>query len=84
MLVPGLGRNLLSSFVALENRIETIISAFPALSAKGKHFPSRADHNLYFQDAILPELPSEYAKVGENVQRNVVASSLRPYQRSKC
>ena len=31
MLVPGLGRSLLSSSAALENRVETIISAFPAL-----------------------------------------------------
>ena len=84
MLVPGFGPNLLSSSAALANRVETIISAFPALRAKGEHFPLRADHNPYFLDAILPELPSEYANVGENVQRNVVASSPRPYQRSKC
>ena len=32
---------------------------------QGEHFPLRADHNLYFLDAILPELPSEYANVGE-------------------
>ena len=37
----------------------------PALRAKGEHFPLRADHNLYFLDAILPELPREYANVGE-------------------
>ena len=54
-------QNLLSSSAA----IATIISAFPALRAKGEHFPLRADHNLYFLDAILPELPSEYANVGE-------------------
>ena len=65
LLVPGLGRNLLSSSDALANRVETIISAFPALRSKGEQFPLRADHNLYFLDAILPELPSEYANVGE-------------------
>ena len=64
MLVPGLGRNL-SSSAALENRVEMIIFSFPALRAKGEHFPLRADHNLYFMDAILPELPSEYTNVGE-------------------
>ena len=52
MLVPGLGRNLLPSSAALANGVETIISAFPALRAKGEHFLSRADHNLYFLDAI--------------------------------
>ena len=35
MLVPGLGRHLLSSSAALANGVETIISAFPALRAKG-------------------------------------------------
>ena len=65
MLVPGLGRNLLSSPAALANKVETMISAFPALRTKGEHFPLRADHNMYFRDAILPELPSEYANVGE-------------------
>ena len=65
MLVPGLGRNLLSSSTALANRVETIMSAFPAPRAKGEHFPLRADHNLYFLDEILAELPSEYAIVGE-------------------
>ena len=75
MLVPGLGRNLLSSSAGLANRVETIISAFPALRAKGEHFPLRADHNLYFLDAILPELASEYANVGET-------SSLMLWHRS--
>ena len=84
MLVPGLGRNLLSSSAALANGVETTTVAFPALKAKRQNFPLRADHKLYFLDAIVPELPSEYANVGENVQRNVVASSPRPYQRSKC
>ena len=65
MLVPGLGRNLLSSSATQANRVETIISALPALIAKGEHFPLRPNHNLYFLDAILPELPSEYANVGE-------------------
>ena len=45
----------------LVNRVETIISAFSALRAKGQHVPLRADHSLYFLDAILPELPSKYA-----------------------
>ena len=36
MLVPGLGRNLLSSSAALGNRVETIISAFPELKAEGE------------------------------------------------
>ena len=65
MLVPGLGRNLLSSSAALANRVETIIAAFPALRAKGENFRLRADHNMYFLDATLPELPSEYANVGK-------------------
>ena len=65
MLVPGVGRNLLSSSAALSNGVETIISAFPALRARGENFPLRADHSLYFLDALLPELPSEYANVGE-------------------
>ena len=64
MLVPCLGRNLLSSSAALANGVE-IISAFLALRAKGEHVPLRADHTLYFLDAILPELLSEYANVGE-------------------
>ena len=65
MLVPGLGRNLMSWSAALANGVETIISAFPTLRAKGEHFPLRADHYLYFLDAILPEVPIEYANVGE-------------------
>ena len=65
VLVPGLGRNLLSSSAALANRVKKIISAFSALRAKGENFPLRADDNMYFQDAILPEPPSEYANVGE-------------------
>ena len=65
MLVLGLGRNLLSASAALANGVETTISAFPQLRAKGEHFPLRADHSMYFLDAILPELPSEYANVGE-------------------
>ena len=65
ILVPGLGRSLLSLSAALANRVETTISAFPALRAKREHFPLRPNHNLYFLDAILPELPSEYANVGE-------------------
>ena len=65
LLVPGLGRNLQSPSATLANRVETIVSAFPALRAKGEHFLLRADHNLYFLDAILPELPNEYANVGE-------------------
>ena len=36
MLVPGLGRNLLSSSAALANRVKTITSAFPALRTKGE------------------------------------------------
>ena len=63
MLVPGLGRSLLSSSAALANRVKTIISAFPALRAKGEHLPSRADHDLYFLDAILPAIPSEHANL---------------------
>ena len=81
MLVPGLGRSLLSSSAALANRVKTIISAFPALRAKGEHFPLRADYNLYFLDAILPELPREYANVGETPS---VMLWNRRYQRSKC
>ena len=65
MLVPGLGRNLLPSSAALAKRVETIISASPALKAKGGHFPLRADYNLYFLNAILPEMTIEYANVGE-------------------
>ena len=63
ILVPGLGRNLLSSSAALANGVETTISAFPALRAKRENFSLRTDHNLYFLDAILSELPSEYANV---------------------
>ena len=37
MLVPGLGRNLLSSSAALANGVETIISPFPALRATGEN-----------------------------------------------
>ena len=72
MLVPGFGRNLLSSSAALANGVETTISAFPAPKAKGENFQLRSDHNLYFLDAIIPELPSEYVNVGEtsNESRN--------------
>ena len=48
MLVPGLGRNLLSSSAALANGVETTVSAFPALKAKGENFPLRPGHSLYF------------------------------------
>ena len=64
-LVPGLGRNLLSSSTAPANRVETIPSAFLALRGRGGNFPLRADDNLYFLDVFLLELPSEYAHVGE-------------------
>ena len=72
MLVPGFGRNLLSSSAALANGVETTISAFPAPKAKGENFQLRSDHNLYFLDAIIPELPSEYVNVEEtsNESRN--------------
>ena len=66
MLVPGLGRNLLSSSAGAANGVDDNICVSCADSkAKGEHFPSRAADNLYFLDAILPELPSEYANVGE-------------------
>ena len=65
ILVPGLRRNLLSSSAALANGVDTIISAVPAMRAKGENFPLRAEHYLYFLDAILPILPSEYANVGK-------------------
>ena len=65
MLVSGLGCNLLSSSAALANGVETTISAFPAPTAKGENFPSKADHDLFLLDAILPELPKEYVYVGE-------------------
>ena len=48
ILAPGLGRNLLSSSAALANGVETTVSAFPALKAKGENFPLRPDHSLYF------------------------------------
>ena len=35
LLVPGLGRNLLSSSAALANWVETITSSFPRLLQKG-------------------------------------------------
>ena len=38
---------------------------FPVLTTKGEIFPLRADHNLYFLDAVSPNLPSEYASVEE-------------------
>ena len=80
-LVPGLGRNLLSSSVALANGVETAISAFPALREKGDKFPLRADHNLYFMDN--PTGTAERIRqCWRNVQRNG-ASLLRPYRRSK-
>ena len=56
MLVPDLGRNLLSSSAALANGIQVTLSAFPALKAKGDNFPLRPDHSRYFLHAILPEL----------------------------
>ena len=65
MLVPGLSRNLLPSLVALPHGVETTISAIPALRAKGENFPLRANHDRYFLDTILPELPSEYVNVRE-------------------
>ena len=42
MLVPGLGRILLSSSAALANRVKTIISAFPALRAKERTLPVKS------------------------------------------
>ena len=75
MLVPGLGRSLLSSSATLANRVETKVSAIPALRAKGEHSPLTADHNLYFLDAIQTELPSEYANAGE--MSNVMLWHLR-------
>ena len=65
MLVHGLGRNMPSSLAALANGVETTISAFPAMRAKGGNVPLRADQNVYCLDAILLELPSEYVNVGE-------------------
>ena len=64
MLVPDLGRNLLSSSATLADGTETTTSAFPALIAK-REASLRCDHNHCFLDAILPELPSEYVTVGE-------------------
>ena len=48
VLVPGLSRNLFYSSATLANRVETTISAFPALIAKGETFPLRPDHNIVF------------------------------------
>ena len=38
---------------------------FPALKAKRENFPLRADHNLHYLDAIVPERLSEYVNVEE-------------------
>lgn len=38
LLVPGLGRNLLSSSAALANGVETTIYSFPRNLAKGEAF----------------------------------------------
>ena len=35
------------------------------VESKGRKLPLRADHNLYFLDALLPKLPIDYANVGE-------------------
>ena len=48
MLVPALGRNLLSSSAALAIGVDTTISAFPALKAKGETFPLRHNHIFTF------------------------------------
>lgn len=48
---------LLSSSAALANGVETIVSSFPLLLAKGEAFSSRADSNVYFLDAMLPNNP---------------------------
>ena len=45
--------------------VKTTISSFPALTAKRENFPLGVDHDLYFLDAGLPNLPSEHANVGE-------------------
>ena len=48
LLVPGLGRNLLSSSVALANAVETTTYSFPSHTAKGENFPLRDYHNFVF------------------------------------
>ena len=75
--------NLLSSSAALATGVKTTISAFPALKAKGENLPLRADHNLYFLDANHTGTAERIRQRWRNAQGNVVASSLRPYQRSK-
>ena len=60
-LLPGLGRNLLSSSAALANGDDNICVS----CAESKGGTRSVKSNLYFLDEILPELPSEYANVGE-------------------
>ena len=48
LLVPGLGRNLVSSSAAPANTVETIISSFRRLLAKGEAFTLRADSIFVF------------------------------------
>lgn len=65
LLVRGLYSNMLSSPAVLVNGVQTTIYSFLALTAKGETFQLRADQNLYLFYAILPNLPSERANVGE-------------------
>lgn len=63
LLVRSPGRNLVSSSLALASGLDTTISAFPLLIAKGENVPLRVDYVLYILDVILPELPREYVNV---------------------
>ena len=53
------------SSAAPASEVGTTISVFPALKAKRENFPLRADHNLHYLDAIVPERLSEYVNVEE-------------------
>ena len=84
MLVRGLGRILLSSSAAMANGVETIVSAVPALRAKGENVSFGAGNNLYSLDAIIPEPPGEYANVRETSSVMLWHRRLALYQRSTC
>ncbi|CAN0433428.1 unnamed protein product, partial [Discosporangium mesarthrocarpum] len=53
LIVPGLGRHLISSSAGRLKGVSTILSAFPRLVVSKTTIPIRAEFNLFFLDARL-------------------------------
>ena len=84
MLVPGLGRNLLSSSAAIANRGRDDNICVSCAESKGRILPVKSQPQPVFSGRNPTGTAERIRQCWINVQRNVVASSLRPYQRSEC